>query len=73
MDSPTDILAAHLNEGNAIRVVSLCSLYNLNELKNRALDIIADSKKPLRAMAGWDDLEQSQDLKIEIFDHIASK
>ena len=54
-------------------MVSLCSLYNLNELKNRALDIIADSKKPLRAMAGWDDLEQSQDLKIEIFDHIASK
>ena len=67
-----DILAVHLNEGNAIRVVTLCSLYNLNELKNSALDIIADSKKPLKVMAGWDDLEQNQDLKIEILDHIAS-
>ena len=44
VDACSDILAAHLNEGNAIRVVFLCSRYNLKELKNRALDVISGTK-----------------------------
>ena len=73
IDASVAILKSHLKEGNAIRVVTLGSLYNLDELKNRALNIIAGSRKPLKAMVGWDDLEQNQDLKIEIVDYIASK
>ena len=44
VDACLDILEAHLNEDNAIRVVTLCSAYSLKELKNRALDIIAATK-----------------------------
>lgn len=68
-----DIFTAHLKESNAIHVVTLCSLYNLKQLKSRALSTIGASKKPLNTMAGWDDLEQNPDLKIEIVDYIARK
>ena len=69
----TDILTAHLEEGNAIRVVILSSMYHLTDLKKRALDTIVASNRPLKTMIGWEDLEKIQDLKIEIIDYKASK
>ena len=73
VDACVDVFSAHLKEDNAIRLVNLCSLYNLNELKTRALNTISDSKKPLKTMVGWKALEQNQNLKIEIVDYIAGR
>ena len=72
-DACLDIFLAHLEEGNAIRVLILSSMYNLDALKIRALDTIVASNKPLKTMIGWEDLEKIQDLKIEIIDYKASK
>ena len=72
-DACLDIFLAHLDEGNAIRVVILSSMYNLDSLKIRALDTIVASNKPLKTMIGWEDLARIQDLKIEIIDYKASK
>ena len=71
VEACVDVFAAHLKEENAIRLVKLCSLYGLDELKIRALNTISDSKTPLKTMVGWEDLEQNQ--KIEIIDYIAGK
>ena len=68
-----DIFTAHLREDNAIRLMSLCSLYNMSGLTTMALNTISDSKKPLKTLVGWEDLEQNQKLKIEIVDYIAGK
>ena len=68
MDMCTEILEGHLNEGNAIKVVLLGDLYSVETLKSAALAVIAESKKPLKAMNGWEDLDQFQELKIEIID-----
>ena len=72
-DAYTDILTAHLEEGNAIRVVILSSMYHLTDLRIRAMDTIVASNRPLKSMIGWEDLEKIQDLKIEIIDYKASK
>ena len=69
----TEILAAHLEEGNAIGLVILSSLYQLTDLKRKALDTIVAARRPLKTMNGWEDLEKIQDLKIEIIDYKASK
>ena len=66
MDMCTEILEAHLNEGNAIRVALLGDLYSVETLKSAALAAIAESKKPLKAMNGWEELDQFQELQIEI-------
>ena len=71
MDTCTEILGAHLDEGNAIQVVLLGDLYRVEALKSAALATIAESKKPLRAMNGWDELNRHQELQIEIIDYKA--
>ena len=70
-----DLFVAHLDEENAIRVAILSSLYLLTKyplnLKRRAMDAIVASRRPLKSMTGWEDLNKIHDLKIEIFDYKA--
>ena len=67
-DMCTDILGlgAHLNEGNPIRVALLRELYSVETLNRAALAAIVESNKPLKAMNGWEELDQFQELQIEI-------
>ena len=64
----TEILAAHLGDNNAIRVAIVADLYSIDGLKKDALDTITASKKPLKTMNGWKDLNEFHDLKTEILD-----
>ena len=63
-----EIFAAHMDEDNAIRVAILGDLYSIEGLKRDAIDKITSSKKPLKSMNGWKDLDKFQDLKTEILD-----
>ena len=71
MDTCNEILRAHLNEANAIQVALLGDLYGVKALKKAALVAIAKSKKPLKTMNGWDELDR--ELQIEIIDFKASR
>ena len=71
MDTCNEILEAHLSEENAIRVVLLGDLYSLEALKNVALAVIAESKKPLQALNGWDEIGPHRNLQIEIINYKA--
>ena len=72
MDTCIEILEAHLNESNAIRVAQLGDLYGVEALKKAALVAIAESKKPLKTMNGWDELDQFRELQIDIINFKAS-
>ena len=64
----TDILSFHMGEDNAIRVSIVADLYTIDGLKKEALATITASKKPLKTMNGWKDLNEFHDLKTEILD-----
>ena len=64
----TEILTAHMDEENAICVAILGDLYSIEGLKKDALAAITASKKPLKTMNGWKDLDTFHDLKTEILD-----
>ena len=63
-----DILGANMDEDNAIRVAIVGDLYNIESLKEDALAKIKSSKKPLKNMKGWNDLDKFNNLKAEILD-----
>ena len=63
-----DILGANMDEDNAIRVAIVSDIYNIEGLKKDALAKIRASKKPLKNMKGWNDLDKLSDLKAEILD-----